>query len=105
MKKFLVVLGMFFVLTSFANNSVSKKEIKFKTNCLEVINNKLNKENFDALGWLATCYVTIVNSETGATRKVNSIGYGGTQSEALANCGANATALAKALVDDLNNNQ
>lgn len=103
MKKFLVVFGMFFTFTSYANNSVSENEIEFKTNSLNVKINKQIEENFDDLGWLSTCYVTIVNFETGATRKVNAIGYGETQSDALANCGANATVLAHSLVDTLNN--
>uniref|UniRef100_UPI00404B452C hypothetical protein n=1 Tax=Gelidibacter sp. TaxID=2018083 RepID=UPI00404B452C len=104
MKKFLVVFGMFFALSSFANNSLSKKEIDFNTNSLEVVSKKLIKEKFDAPGWYASCYVTITNSETGATRKIYAYGYGATPSAALSNCGENATVLAEAVVKDLNSN-
>ncbi len=81
MKHFFFIFVLAFMTTSFTSN---------KTNTLE------------SVGWNATCYVTIRNSETGETRRVYGSGSGGTQAEALANCGSNATATARMLVGMLN---
>ncbi|NCT10583.1 MAG: hypothetical protein GW772_10980 [Flavobacteriia bacterium] len=101
MKIFLLILLMFFTLSSFANNSISLKERKIQKIGFQIDNleNQISVINFD---WVARCYVTIRNSETGETRRVYGIGSGSTQSEAASNCGKNAYRLALTVVDNLN---
>ncbi|WP_336127585.1 hypothetical protein [Mesoflavibacter sp. CH_XMU1422-2] len=103
MKKLLVVLMMFFALTSFANNSLKNEDIKSETNNLELKNlitpNK-EKTNVDQQ-YIALCYVTIVNAETGETKKVYGIGSGSSPSAALSNCGSNAYSNAQSTIDGL----
>ena len=95
---------MFFALSSFANNSSSSKETKIKTISYEFENSKnqntLNSAN-QYLGSIG-CYATIVNSETGETRRIYALGFGSTKSEAIANCKSTAIKLAIATVDRLN---
>lgn len=88
---------MFFASSSFADNSINSKEIKFEERGFEIINFELINKNVGDIGWVATCYVLVRNTETGETRKVYGIGYGATQSEALSNCGANARESAEIL--------
>ncbi len=97
MKK--VIFALAFMLVSsitFANNSISKEDIK--TVKVKLIDSKKNTE-----GWMSTCYRYVTNSKTGQTRRVDGVGFGSTREEARANCHAQTLTKATELADKLNN--
>ena len=83
-KSILLLLSIAFTFSSFSSN----------------MNVNSNKPNDDA--WIAFCSRTIRNFETGETQNIPGSGQGATQEEASANCLANATANAQAVIDFLN---
>lgn len=86
---------MFFVLSSFAIDSVDKN--KSNQNEFEITNYELISKNSNVDIVTVYCYVTIRNTETGETRKVYGIG------STLSSCGRKAYALARKVVNNLNN--
>ena len=103
MKQIFVVFLMTFSMSIYAGNSLEKEDVKVTPVELENLIIKSNDEkNTSPVGYIVTCYVTISNSETGETRRVDSFGHGATRSAALANCGSNARVVATFLVESLN---
>lgn len=103
MKKLLTVVMMFFALASLANNSIRNEDIKSKTSSLELTNQKLLNivmTNVDQR-YIALCYVTITNHETGETRKIYGMGTGSSPSAAMSNCGSNAYGNAQSTIGGL----
>ena len=103
MKNLLTVVMMFFALSSFANNSLRNEDIKSKTSSLELTNQKLPNivmTNVDQQ-YIALCYATITNGETGETRKVYGMGSGSSPSAAMSSCGSNAYSNAQSMIDGM----
>ncbi len=107
MKQILLIFLMFFTLSSFANSLSNLEETKIETNNYEFENSKIQNTLNKASQYLGSigCSVTIVNRETGETRKIYALGFGSTETEAKANCRSTVIKLAIATINRLNDQE